>query len=361
MMPNRTTLRMAIGVLVMLAAVPAFAQGIGGAQFFAPADISPYGRGPQPNQGYFFVFDGLYWSVSQPHVSKIGDEAKEQLYPQSDGSVLVAPILPSNWSSTDTGLFTAPFNPGQRVEFGRVEEHQGWFVSTFRLNDQTQDPTAYNVPVVYKDPSDILKGAAVRYTTLDLYNENTTWNIELNYLYRFLPFHNNGVAELFLGVRYMEFNEMFKISGVGGALDWTFILTDTENHLLAPQIGLRFFKKYASRFMFSAEGRFFEGFNSLNVSQYAVMGFNQSAPLGNTATTHVFNGSWYPAVEARFDIRYQLTRAISFRAGWTGMWLDGIARASNVNNYELPNMGINLDNRHGLFINGLTLGIDVNR
>ena len=54
--------------------------------------------------------------------------------------------------------------------------------------------------------------------------------------------------------------------------------------------------------------------------------------------------------------------AISFHAGWTGFWMDNIARANSVINYTVPAMGIDLTrNKQDVFINGLTLGFDVNR
>jgi hypothetical protein len=79
---------------------------------------------------------------------------------------------------------------------------------------------------------------------------------------------------------------------------------------------------------------------------------------------HVFS----PAIELRLEGRYQITRAISFHAGWTGFWVDGIARANNILNYQVGTplgeqpMGIDpTGNRQSLFINGLTIGFDVNR
>jgi hypothetical protein len=44
------------------------------------------------------------------------------------------------------------------------------------------------------------------------------------------------------------------------------------------------------------------------------------------------------------------------------MWLDGMARASNLVEYRVPDMGIDMSrNKEGVFINGLTVGFDVNR
>ena len=69
-----------------------------------------------------------------------------------------------------------------------------------------------------------------------------------------------------------------------------------------------------------------------------------------------------PQVELRLEGRYEITRAISFHAGWTGFWMDNIARANAVVNYTVPAMGIDLsDNKQNLLINGLTIGFDVNR
>ena len=77
------------------------------------------------------------------------------------------------------------------------------------------------------------------------------------------------------------------------------------------------------------------------------------------AYTHVFT----PLVELRLEGRYQITRAISFHAGWTGFWMDNIARANAVINYQVPAMGIDLSSAKQTepLINGLTIGFDINR
>ena len=81
-----------------------------------------------------------------------------------------------------------------------------------------------------------------------------------------------------------------------------------------------------------------------------------------TASHFAYASEFAPAVELRVEGRYQITRAISFHAGWTGMWMDGIARASSLILYQVPAMGIDMsDNRQSIFVNGLTLGFDVNR
>jgi len=49
-------------------------------------------------------------------------------------------------------------------------------------------------------------------------------------------------------------------------------------------------------------------------------------------------------------------------AGWTGMWMDGLARSPYMIDYTLPNMGIDMsNNQEDAFVHGLTFGIDINR
>ena len=89
----------------------------------------------------------------------------------------------------------------------------------------------------------------------------------------------------------------------------------------------------------------------------------EPALMGPTYFTHWAHiQEWSPAVELRTELKYQLTRSITFRAGWTGIWIDNLARASNLVNYEVAYMGLNTHfNRQDVFIHGLTLGVEVNR
>jgi len=69
-----------------------------------------------------------------------------------------------------------------------------------------------------------------------------------------------------------------------------------------------------------------------------------------------------PLVELRLEGRYQITRCVTFHAGWTGIWIGNIARSSSMIDYAVPDMGINTGgNKQSLFMNGLTMGFDINR
>ncbi|MEN6450337.1 MAG: hypothetical protein ABFC96_07595, partial [Thermoguttaceae bacterium] len=70
---------------------------------------------------------------------------------------------------------------------------------------------------------------------------------------------------------------------------------------------------------------------------------------------------------ARYREWFQITRSIAAHAGWTGFWMDNVARGSSVIDYTTANaqgrpMGINLaDNKESIFLNGVTFGFDINR
>ena len=85
--------------------------------------------------------------------------------------------------------------------------------------------------------------------------------------------------------------------------------------------------------------------------------------MGPTAFTNsATEEEWSPAAELRVAIKYNVTRSMALSVGWTGMWMDGIGRASNAVLYRVPNMGITLDrNNQDLFINGVTAGVEFNR
>ena len=67
-----------------------------------------------------------------------------------------------------------------------------------------------------------------------------------------------------------------------------------------------------------------------------VLGSGQPYYLGPTAINHHdFIRQFAQGVELRLDARYQITRSVSFRAGWTGLWLNNVARGSEMVDYTL--------------------------
>ncbi len=145
---NRTSSFVAIGLLLCLLATPSLGQGPLGFQIFAPADVSTYGGIQEPNEGYFFQFDGLYWSISAPKVTPIGYSGSSPLvsYGRNDSR-----DVRNETNTLDTSQFISQFSVGNRIEFGRVENRNGWFVSIYQQRDQTQAFLAPEADIVFND------------------------------------------------------------------------------------------------------------------------------------------------------------------------------------------------------------------
>ncbi len=412
---NRIRLWLGVLGLVLLTTLPSFGQDLRGMQLFAPAEVTPYGNGPQPKEGYFFVFDGLMWSIERPDVAVIGNTttASRIVYNIGDDT--------NGWTQTnthDTGAFTTAETDGDRFEIGRVTDRRGWMLGVYRLKSLSQSIVASNVGIVFADDDTwgVPSGGRLEGPVEDggpnvnlpmitdelfITSKVEHWSVELMFISRSRPFHRGGYMEVFAGVRYMEFDDdMFNIDArvrstevaeedeepepaqITAADRARNILADSnwntsaQNHIIGPQVGVRLFRK-RGRLMVSTEGRFFAGFNSQNLHQVGTLGTELLTPvdergLGEPAqmlTTDFdyvsYLHQWSPAIEIRAEARYQLTRSVSVRAGWTGIWMEGIARASGLVDYSLRQdsvMGLLVDNnRQNVFVHGLTLGIDVNR
>jgi hypothetical protein len=441
----RTSSFVAIGLLLCLLAAPSLGQGPLGFQIFAPADVSTYGGLPQPNEGYFFQFDALWWSIAAPRVRTIGFPGTRLVNYGRDDSRDVR----VERNTIDTSPFYDEFSVGNRIEFGRIEDRNGWFVSIYQQRDQTQSFLVPEADIIFNDPAfgphgeRLLQGnvntdatTAPPYSPpvfrdLPTYFNNVlvedkldTWGVEANYLHRFMTRHNGGTFELFLGARYLEFNDNFNVhtsvspnaltqpafignTAIGNAttinanvpsfLGGSYWDTTAENHVVGPQIGMRWFKKQG-RWTISTEGRFMAGLNCQNLSQTVDMGPSlnpgpktvvnvvnpvppvqtvysyiyqpfQPVTMSHATATYVdYERVWSPAFELRVEAKYQITRSIEFKAGWTGFWIDGIARANAIIDYKVGTpageqpLGIDSSgNQQGLFVNGLTMGFSVNR
>ncbi len=112
---NRANLRVAIGLFVLFAATSARGQELQGFQLFAPADVSTFGGDQQPNEGYFFQFDGLFWSISAPRTAPIGAPGLTRLVYYGP-SAFTIPTPPPN------GILPPVKFQDQRVEI----EHVGY-------------------------------------------------------------------------------------------------------------------------------------------------------------------------------------------------------------------------------------------
>jgi hypothetical protein len=405
---NRTKLCVAAGLLGIVLASQAMGQGPLGFQLFAPADTSTYGGAQMPNQGYFFQYDAIYWSIQAPNTQVVGLPGQTETV--FNGSKLEDAWVESN--TLDTSGFKSEFEIGSRFEFGRVEDRNGWFVSIFQLRNQGLFTHADSANIVFNDQpqgleqrwlegavpvnptsgsttsgSTTLKYLPTTVYNVEQYNIVSMWGVEANYLHQMMECHSGGIFEFFGGPRYMEFNDRYGVqcgSAEDGQLgvvpdflrgsNWD---TEAQNHIVGAQLGGKFSKKQG-RWTISTEGRFTAGLNCQNVRQSYVIGpelqpygsiptktsqLYTPSNLGTTSGTNVaYAREFSPIVELRVEAKYQITRALSFRAGWTGMWMDGIARASALDYYNISGMQLNMaHNKQDVFVNGLNLGFDINR
>jgi hypothetical protein len=347
-------------------------------------------------------------------------------------------------NTLDTSQFTNQFSVGNRIEFGRIEDRNGWFVSIYQQRNQDQAFLAPEADIVFNDvwsgahgekllqgnvnndgttsppySPPIFRNLPTIFNNVLVENAIDTWGVEANYLHRFLTGHYGGTFEMFFGARYLEFNDNFNVhtavspnaltqpNATGGGtsvttnvpsfLGGSYWDTAAENHVIGPQLGLRWFKKQG-RWTFSTEGRFMAGLNCQNISQQVDFGpslnpgprtvvtvLNPNPPvrlaynyvyqpfqpvtLSHVTATYVdYEHEFSPALELRVEAKYQITRAVEFKIGWTGFWMDGVARANSVVDYKTSTvngeepLGIDMSgNRQSIFVNGVTAGITVNR
>ena len=191
--------------------------------------------------------------------------------------------------------------------------------------------------------------------------------------------------EWFFGPRFLQFNEQFDISATGpgpstssvnSLLANTFINTFAINNIVGPQLGLRWFISN-DRWQFAATGKFLAGYNAQRVTEDGVVGtqlldafqnrvINFPFSLQETNLSYRLNLSEFsPVVEVRVEGRYQLTKNIYFHGGWTGMYIGNVARPAAMIDYTIHrSSALGLlpgENRDNVFMNGLSMGVEINR
>jgi hypothetical protein len=204
-----------------------------------------------------------------------------------------------------------------------------------------------------------------------LHNAMDITTVELMYMVRSHKYWH-GIWEMYFGARYAEIDEEFSFFGSGSNFDPMIFTHKADNHIVGPQIGLRWFQK-AGRWTASSEGRFMAGANFQGIHQEGEIG----GAIGALATTigamnfHPSRGSFAnsltheafaPIGEVRFDLSFDVTRDISLTVGYTAMIAGGIARASNTIDWVVPQLGVlKPGGGEDLIANGVNFGVEVNR
>ena len=203
---NRTSSCVAIGLLLCFCwQRRVSAKGRLGFQIFAPADVSTFGGEQEPNEGYFFQFDGLYWSISAPEVVPIGfPGTRTRLLRSPDDDRSDQRRADSDRTRSDTCDHRQPVQRRQpdRVWPGRgpqrlVREHlpaarpnpglpcrrRPTWSSTIRRSDLTERPLLYGnvnnnntTTPPYTPP--VFRNLPVTFSNVFVENAIDTWGVE---------------------------------------------------------------------------------------------------------------------------------------------------------------------------------------
>jgi len=146
-----------------------------------------------------------------------------------------------------------------------------------------------------------------------------------------------------------------------------------QNHIVGPQLGARIFHTWG-RWTLNTEGRFFAGFNRQNFRLDGMLASRANPPPTTAGQPEVMTPTWFshhatlddftPGAELRVEAVLQLTKNMSLKAGWTGVYLGHVARAANMIDYQMPTMGLNLQDtatRQSVWLNGVNVGLSINR
>ena len=288
MLPKRIASGLAGLLWILLAGLSAFGQDgfrdLPAMQLFDPADTRPYEGWDSQKDGFYFTFDGLWWTISAPKVTTVGFPGlTRQVFYTADSYSQVTEA-----NGMDTGLFRAKQKEGDRIEFGYTDEHHGFLVDTFELDGQTQHIYGTDVHVVFNDPpfgpgpvvNHLLDGflafngtnvfalrpLPVAFDVVSLVNSTQTDGVEVLYTYRDHPMHNGGVVQWMVGGRYVRFYDVFDALGLGGILGQSAWDTSARNQIVGPEVGVRWSQEFG-RFGLSSEGRFMTGVNDQDIRQ----------------------------------------------------------------------------------------------
>ncbi len=209
-----------------------------------------------------------------------------------------------------------------------------------------------------------------KFEILRIENQTTTYGLELMKMWRVAMGPRGGVWEMFVGPRAMNVTDQFWFTGAGQAGSvGTEFTTKARNYLIGGQIGAKWSRTWG-RWQLGAEGRFLAAANIQNVQQEGEIGsigfgvsssqvINVQLPARFTHT--VKQTEFAPAGELRLNLKYHLFRSFYLQAGYSGLFVDNIARGAQMTRYSLPTMGLLEDqNRTTYLLHGLNLGLVFN-
>jgi hypothetical protein len=178
---------------------------------------------------------------------------------------------------------------------------------------------------------------------------------------------NYNRVQLLYGVRYLRFRDNFVVDAEGGVLGLSTWDTQIINNIVGPQVALNWMQR-RGRWSANVNGRFTFGYNVSNWDQNGFLGEDltpgrHNHPLYLRAHSFKYgrrDNDFSPIVEMRMELAYNFTRSVALKAGWTGLYVGNVYRASTHVRYHIPNMGFLLGNPEHVIINGINGGIEFN-
>ncbi|QDT70086.1 hypothetical protein MalM25_30310 [Planctomycetes bacterium MalM25] len=167
------------------------------------------------------------------------------------------------------------------------------------------------------------------------------------------------------GVRFLNIEDDFYFEGIGSILGRTWVNTNAENQIIAPQLGLKWTRRDGP-WNFVLEARGAVGYNVVDVDQEGIFGYeaipgalNRSATARTTTSVDGFRyDEFSPIGELRAQLRYRVAEAVSLQAGYTAKYVGNIHRGGDSTKWNAPDFGVH-DHTGDIFTNGLNIGIEL--
>lgn len=202
----------------------------------------------------------------------------------------------------------------------------------YEIGYMTDNDSGFTATLMYTSGSTFLAGRSSVGTPLPMQVETGFTSFELNKTFR-QPMKNGAIFEPYFGFRYMGLNDK-TIQDGSVILTNPFFPTGTNNRFLqesqnampGAQLGFR---------MFRNTGRWTISTNAAAMAMYNNQTYFSSDIISRTNLENIVieraegNDEFVPAVEARFDLSYHLTRDIAVRAGGEVVYfVEGLSRAN---------------------------------
>jgi len=386
---SRTTFHLLAMTLVLLGTQLAEAQRLqpfGDVNFdsdfelFASREFDDYGDPEPPRTGFFATYDRVYMNMSRPENSvqvragfpefSFGDPAPEEIGDLEVGDLTLV--------ATQGGSNDGDFTWGNRFELGYMtEDDHGWLLNVWNIEPNK----------MIFDREQITRSGTVINDMLDepvplenSINQGSFSDVEIMKVFRLRPLHNGAVIEPYLGVRWSKFTDRTFSDDYTGEMRiqdaqdeddtvtppipalpqvdadvYQSLTTAHENNMYGGQLGTRIHTR-RGHWILSGEFRTFAMYNrvlfsgatytqsNIQVDDGGIGTSVDRTPFSEKRDAFVWGG------EVRLDATYEVTRAISLRAGVDAMQFGrGIGRG--------PTFGSDED----LWLIGMTFGVAVNR